>query len=231
MAGGAKRTGSGNTWRPLLNLGGLVLIGLVVWRIADVLLLLFGGVTTVGAFGSVALIIFVGIYFAMDPQLYRRGLIRMVPQHYRAPVDDALGASGHALSRWLLGQAISMVFVGVATAIGLAALGIPLAMSLGVIAGMLTFIPFFGALAAGVLAIVFAFTQGPQQALYVAILAIAIQQIEGHVLTPLVQRWAAQLPPVLSIMSSVVFGLLFGLVGVLFAAPLMVVLMTLVEKL
>ncbi len=187
--------------------------------------------TTVGAFGSVALIIFVGIYFAMDPQLYRRGLIRMVPQHYRAPVDDALGASGHALSRWLLGQAISMVFVGVATAIGLAALGIPLAMSLGVIAGMLTFIPFFGALAAGLLAIVFAFTQGPQQALYVAILAIAIQQIEGHVLTPLVQRWAAQLPPVLSIMSSVVFGLLFGLVGVLFAAPLMVVLMTLVEKL
>ena len=82
-------------------------------------------------------------------------------------------------------------------------------MSLGVIAGMLTFIPFFGALAAGVLAIVFASTQGPQQALYVAILAIAIQQIEGHVLTPLVQRWAAQLPPVLSIMSSVVFGLLF----------------------
>ena len=104
-------------------------------------------------------------------------------------------------------------------------------MSLGVIAGMLTFTPFFGALAAGVLAIVFASTQGPQQALYVAILAIAIQQIEGHVLTPLVQRWAAQLPPVLSIMSSVVFGLLFGLVGVLFAAPLMVVLMTLVEKL
>ena len=124
-----------------------------------------------------------------------------------------------------------MAFVGTATAIGLAALGLPLAFSLGVISGVLAFVPFFGALASSVLAVLFAFTQGPQQALYVAILTIAIQQVEGHLLTPLVQRWAAQIPPVLSIMASVAFGLLFGIVGVLFATPLMVVVMTLIEKL
>jgi predicted PurR-regulated permease PerM len=187
--------------------------------------------TTLGALGAVALIVFVGIYLAVDPVLYRRGLLRLVPLHYRDAIDEALSASGTALSKWLMGQSVSMLFVGIATAIGLEALGMPLALSLGVIAGLLTFIPFFGALGAGVLAVLFAFTQGPQQALYVAFLAIAIQQVEGHLLTPLVQRWAVQLPPVLSIMSSVVFGLLFGLVGVLFATPLMVVAMTLIEKL
>jgi len=186
---------------------------------------------TLGALGAVALIIFVGIYLAADPSLYRRGLLRLVPPTYRDAIDEAIDASGQALSKWLMGQGVSMLFVGTMTAIGLAALDMPLALSLGVIAGLLAFIPFFGAIAAGVLAVLFAFTQGPQQALYVAILCVAIQQIEGHVLMPLVQRWAVELPPVLAIMAGVIFGLLFGLIGVLFATPLMVVVMTLVQKL
>jgi predicted PurR-regulated permease PerM len=187
--------------------------------------------STLGALGAAALVIFVGIYLAVDPRLYRRGMLRLVPTHYRGSIHEAMDASGAVLSKWLMGQSISMLFVGTATAIGLAALGLPLAFSLGIISGVLAFVPFFGALASGVLAVLFAFTKGPQEALYVAILAIAIQQVEGHLLTPLVQRWAAQIPPVLSIMASVVFGLLFGIVGVLFATPLMVVVMTLIEKL
>lgn len=107
----------------------------------------------------------------------------------------------------------------------------PLALSLGFIAGLLGFIPFFGALASGVVAVLFAFTQGPTQALYVAGLCVVIQQIEGSILMPFVQRWAVALPPVLGIVSAVAFGLLFGIVGVLFATPLMVVTMVLVEKL
>jgi predicted PurR-regulated permease PerM len=186
---------------------------------------------TVGAVGAIALIAFVGIFLAGDPALYRRGLVALLPPGSRPAVDDALLASGRALSQWLLGQGISMLFVGIATAIGLALLGVPVAMSLGLIAGVLGFIPFFGPIISGVLAVLFAFTQGPQQALYVAILAIAIQQIEGNVLMPFIQRWAVSLPPVLGIMAGVVFGLLFGIVGLIFATPLMVVVMVLVRKL
>ena len=186
---------------------------------------------TLGAVGSVGLVLVLGVYLAADPQLYRRGLVRLVPPAWRSRVDGALFASGQALSRWLLGQGISMLFVGSATAIGLAVLGVPLAATIGVIAGVLAFIPFFGPIASGMLAVLLSFMQGPQQALYVAMLCVAIQQVEGNLLMPFVQRWAVNLPAVLGIIAAVVFGLLFGLAGVILATPLMVVVLMLVEKL
>lgn len=186
---------------------------------------------TIGAVGSVLLMIVTGIYLAVDPKLYRAGLVRLVAPDHRSRIDEALRDSGHALSRWLLGQGISMLFVGATTAIGLALLGMPLALSLGLIAAILAFIPFFGPIVSGVLAVLIAFLQGPTQALYVVALCVAIQQIEGNVLMPFIQRWAVALPPVLGILAAVVFGLLFGIVGIVFATPLMVVTMVLVQKL
>jgi predicted PurR-regulated permease PerM len=183
------------------------------------------------AVGGIGLVLVVGVYLAADPVLYREGLLRLVPPAYRGRVDEALLASGYALSRWLLGQGISMLFVGTSTAIGLALLGLPLALTLGLLAGALAFIPFFGPIASGVLAVLLAFMQGPELALYVAILCVVIQQIEGNLLMPLVQRWAVELPPVLGITAAVIFGLLFGLPGVILASPLMVVAMVLVRKL
>jgi predicted PurR-regulated permease PerM len=106
---------------------------------------------------------------------------------------------------------------------------VPLALAIGLISGLLAFIPFFGALVGGGLAVLVAFMEGPQTALHVLILCIAIQQVEGHVLMPLVQRWAVSLPPVLGLMSTLVFGVLFGVIGVLFATPMMVVVMTWVQ--
>lgn len=187
--------------------------------------------STLSALGAVGLVLVVGLYLAGDPALYREGLVRLVPPVIRRRMDDALLASGHALSRWLLGQGISMLFVGTATAIGLSLLGLPLALTLGLLAGALAFIPFFGPIASGVLAVLLAFMQGPEQALYVAGLCVLIQQIEGNLLMPLVQRWAVELPPVLGITAAVIFGLLFGLPGVILASPLMVVAMVLVRKL
>lgn len=186
---------------------------------------------TLGAIGSLGLLLVVGVYLAADPTLYRLGLVRLVPIAYRARIDGALLSSGEALRRWLLGQGISMLFVGSATAIGLALLGVPLALTVGLIAGVLAFVPFFGPIASGLLAVLLAFTQGPTQALYVLGLSVAIQQIEGNLLMPWVQRWAVELPPVLGITAAVIFGLLFGLPGVILATPLMVVAMVLVQKL
>lgn len=186
---------------------------------------------TLGAISSAGLMVIVGIYLAADPWLYRNGCVRLIPPAYRSQVDEALLASGRALSRWLLGQGISMLFVGSATAAGLFLLGMPLALSIGVIAGVLAFVPFFGPIASGILAVLLAFMEGPTQALYVAGLCILIQQIEGNFLMPFIQKWAVELPQVLGITAAVIFGLLFGLAGIIFATPLMVVAMVLVQKL
>lgn len=191
----------------------------------------YAATQTLNAVGTVLLMVLVGIYLAISPRLYRAGLVRLVPLPHRERIDAALLASGHALSRWLVAQSVSMLFVGISTAIGLALLGVPLALTLGVIAGLLAFVPFFGGLAAGVLSVLLAFTQGPTQALYVGLLSLAIQQVEGNVLMPLVERWAVSLAPALAIMAAVVFGVLFGLPGLVLSTPLMVVTVVLVKQL
>ncbi|CAN5296503.1 AI-2E family transporter [soil metagenome] len=186
---------------------------------------------TLGAVGTLGLMVVMGLYVAVSPELYRRGVLRLSPKAYRARLDDALTASGEGLALWLQGQAISMLVVGVSTAVGLWLLGIPLALAVGLISGLLAFIPFFGAIAGGLLAVLLAFIEGPQAALYVALLCIAIQQLEGHVITPIVQSRTVALPPVLGLAAAIVFGVLFGIMGVMFATPLMVIVMVLVQKL
>jgi predicted PurR-regulated permease PerM len=187
--------------------------------------------STFGALGGAALVLVMGLYLALAPRVYRDGLVRLMPLSVRARVGETLDACGTALSRWLLGQSISMLFVGATTAFGLWLLDVPLALSVGVLSGLLAFIPFFGAIAGGLLAVLLGFMQGPETALYVLGLALVIQQIEGNVLMPLVERWAVGLPPVLGIAATVMFGVLFGLLGVLLAAPAMIVLMVVVQQL
>ena len=186
---------------------------------------------TLGALGSFGLMILLGIYLAAEPQLYRQGFLSLMPSAQRPKAIDTLDACADAMGRWLKGQGVSMLLVGTATGLGLALLGIPLALILGLIAGLLAFVPFFGPIASGLLAVLLAFTEGPETALYVAGLCILIQQIEGNLLMPFIQRWAVQLPPVLGLLAVVIFAGLFGLAGVLFATPLMVMLMVLVKKL
>lgn len=189
------------------------------------------GATAFNALGLFLLMLLMGVFLAADPGLYRRGFLRLLPPRSRATVDDAFTQAGNSLLGWLKGQAISMLFVGVATAAGLALLDIPLAMTLGLIAGLLTFVPWVGPIAAGLLAVLLAFTEGPQKALYVAVLMLVIEQTQDNVLMPFVQKWAVALPPVLALISFLIFAGLFGPAGMLFATPLMVVLMALVQRL
>jgi predicted PurR-regulated permease PerM len=184
-----------------------------------------------GALSSLLLIVLMGVYLALDARRYRDGVVRLFSPPRRPQIGAALDATGDALTRWLLGQAVMMVTVGVAVAVGLSLLGMPMALALGLIAGLLEFVPFFGPIASGVLAVLVAFVQGPQQALYVALLFLALQQIEEGALVPLVQRWAVSLPPVLGLSGVLVFGALFGPLGVVFGTPLAVVAMVLVDRL
>jgi len=190
---------------------------------------LFG--SAVGAIGATVLMLVVGIYLAADPDLYRRGVLHLMPYRQRARVSRALGDAATGLSRWLLGQGVAMLAVGVLTAAGLALIGMPLAVPLGIIAGVLEFIPFFGTFGAGALIVLLAFTQGEAQALYAMLVCLAVQQFEGYVIQPFVQRWAIALPPALGLIAVIVFGVVFGPLGVVFAVPLMVVAMLLVQRL
>lgn len=190
-----------------------------------------GAALTLGALANIVLMFLLAAFLVAEPRLYKRGALRLLPVRHRDAVEQAIEACGQALQGWLKGQGLSMLFVGVATSAGLFLLGVPLALILGVVAGVLDFVPFFGPIASGVLAVLMAFAEGPQTALYVALLALGIQQIEGNVVVPLVQRWAVQLPPALGVVAVVVAATLFGLPGILLATPLMVVAMVLVQKL
>ena len=187
-----------------------------------------------GALGAVSgalLVVVVGIYLAADPALYRRGALRLLPVERRPVVDEALRSAGHGLQRWLLGQTLSMAAIGAMTAFGLAVLGLPMALTLGLIAGLLAFVPFFGAVTSGLLVVLLSFPHGPHVALQAALLCLAIQQIEEFVLLPFIQRWAVSLPPAVGLLGTVVFSLLFGLPGALVATPLLLVVMILVRQL
>jgi len=122
-----------------------------------------------------------------------------------------------------------MLINGSLTTAGLWLLGVPLAVSLGMLAGLLNFVPNFGPWIAAIPAVLIGFLQGPQQALNVALLYLVLQTIDGYVLTPLIDRRSVELPPVLTITAQVLLGLAFGFIGLLLASPLAAVVMILVK--
>ncbi|SFD48259.1 AI-2E family transporter [Massilia yuzhufengensis] len=191
--------------------------------------LFFGGV--IGALGNVVIILFVGIYFAATPQLYTNGVIRLVPQDHRPRAREVQKELGQTLSSWLLGKAASMLIVGVVTSVGLGMLGVPLALILGIIAGLLDFIPYLGPIMAGIPAVLLALSISQDLALYTILLFVGIQLVEGYVLQPLIEAKAVDLPPALVIVMQLVFGTLFGFAGVALATPLAAGLAVLVKML
>lgn len=172
-----------------------------------------------------------GIYLASQPRLYRTGFIKLLPPPRRALVAEAFDDSGRALKSWLGGQLISMIVVGTLTGLGLWALGVPLALALGIIAGLLDFVPLIGPLVAAVPALLLALTVSPTAALWTGALYLVVQQIEGNLLSPLIQQRAVDLPPALLLFALLGVGSLFGAVGVILAAPLTVVAYVLVKRL
>ena len=172
-----------------------------------------------------------GIYLAAQPELYRVGLLKLVPERGRMLAAQALDASARGLRLWLLGRIVSMTVVGFLTWIGLVLIGVPSALALGLLAALLEFVPFIGPVLAAVPAILLAFAESPEHALWTAFLFLAIQQFEGNILEPLVQQRAVDLPPALLLFAMVAGGLVFGIVGVILAAPLTVVVFVMVKRL
>jgi predicted PurR-regulated permease PerM len=178
--------------------------------------------------GTLVLILVVGIFFAVKPDLYKNGIALLVPQGRADRVREALDTSGRALWKWLLGMSMASLFAAVLTTIGLLIVGAPLPIALGILAGVLNFVPFVGPIVAAIPAVLIALAQDPQLAVWVVVVYIVVQQVEGNLILPLVQRKAAHLPPALMLLSIVAFSLLFGIGGVILAVPLAVVTMVFV---
>ena len=172
-----------------------------------------------------------GVFLAAQPRFYATGALELFPESRRPLLGKAMTESETALRLWLKGQLIAMAAVGTLTGVGLWALGVPSALVLGLIAGLLEFVPYLGPILSAVPGILLALAVSPDLAIWVALLYFAVQQFEGYVLTPLVQQYAVDLPGVVLLFSLLAFGTLFGTLGIILAAPLTVVTYVLVKRL
>ncbi len=175
--------------------------------------------STIGMFGSLVIIIVTGIYFAAAPRTYTNGVVTLVAPARRPRARQILRELGDTLRGWLFGQMIDMAVVAVLTGFGLFLLGIPLALPLALVAGLCNFVPYVGAIAGAFPAVLIAFGQSPIDALWVAVLFIAIQTAEGYFIMPQIQKRTIHLPPALAILSQTVLGTLFGAFGLILATP------------
>lgn len=183
------------------------------------------GVTTL------VLVVVAGIFLAIEPAKSREGLLSVFPIDRRPRLREVLNSCGHALKGWLKAQLFSMVLVGSLTGIGLAIIGVPSALGLGLLTGLAQFVPIVGPIISTVPAVLVAATQGWETAAATLGLYVVVSQLESNFITPMVQRNVANLPVVLGIFAVVGIGTLFGPLGVLFATPLALVVHTLVTML
>jgi predicted PurR-regulated permease PerM len=180
---------------------------------------------------AVILVLFVGAYLSVRPELYLRGSLRFFPDRTRRQVRDVLYETGDALRWWILGQMISMAVVGIITTIGLLVVGVPMAVPLALIAALLTFVPYIGAIISAIPALMIGFSVSTHMALYVVLVFLIAHAVEGYLLAPMVQHRFVYLPPALILANQFLMELLVGVVGVALATPLLVVEMVLIERL
>ena len=180
---------------------------------------------------SMVMVLFIGIYLAISPQLYTDLFLSFFADPMRRRVARLLEAMGSALRWWLTGQLIAMAAVGVITTGGLLLIGAPMAISLGVLAMLLTFVPYVGAIVSAIPAILLAFTKDGHMAYYVILVYLLAHIVEGYILVPLIQHKLVYLPPAMILAWQFLMEIFTGTVGVTFATPVMVVGMVLIKKL
>jgi predicted PurR-regulated permease PerM len=180
---------------------------------------------------SVVMVLFLGLYLSTGPQLYTALFLSFFPSPLRTRVARLLDATASALRWWLLGQLTAMAVVGVITTAGLLIIGAPMAISLGVIAMLLTFVPYVGAIVSAIPAVLLAFTKDSHMALSVILVYLVAHIVEGYIVVPLIQHRLVYLPPALILATQFLMDIFAGTAGVTFATPLMVVAMVLIKKL
>lgn len=187
--------------------------------------------STFGVLGDIYVVLFLGIFFTVSPKIYVQGFLKLIPPSRKKKASDVVHTIGASLTKWLKGKLFAMLIVAVLTAIGLLVIGVPMAFTLALIAGILNFIPNFGPLIAMIPAVLIALMQGPTTALFVAGLYIFIQTLESNVITPQIQKKLINIPPALIVIAQLLMGVLTGGWGLLLATPLMLIIMLAVQEL
>ena len=189
------------------------------------------GTTILGAFGGLLLAVIGAFFLAADPEKYLKGTVKLFPKAHHEQMEDALRAAGRALKLWLLSQLVSMSFIGVLVWLGAWIIGLPAPLALGLFAGITEFIPYLGPWLGAAPAVLLAFAEGGTTVLWTGLLFVVVQQIEANLIAPLVQQQMVEIPAALTLFAVVAIGLLFGVTGLVVAAPLTVVAYVLVTKL
>lgn len=177
--------------------------------------------TALGALTGFVLVVFAGLFMAIDPRTYGFGLLRLVPATRRLTAMEVLENIGHTLRRWMAAQAAGMLIIGLMTAIGLAIIGVPAWLALGIIAGILEFIPYVGPALSFIPAIAVGLAVSPSTALWVVGLYAIIQFLESNLVMPLLVKGAVRLPPALTLLFQAMMATLFGFLGLLLAVPIL----------
>jgi len=186
--------------------------------------------TPFGFVVNVLYIFFTGLYLAANPQMYRDGLVALVPVRHRNKFRHVCNEAGEALWKWTIARVASMVIIGVLSWIGLTLLGIPMAAMLAVLTALLEFLPNIGAVLALAPPMLLAVSEGPYMPLYVILLYMGIQFLESYFITPMIHEREDNLPAAVVIAAQLLFGLLFGMLGVAFAMPIALVAMLFIQR-
>jgi predicted PurR-regulated permease PerM len=188
-----------------------------------------GGVA--GVLGNLVVIVFLGLYVAVDPSIYRQGTLLLVPPDKRARAGSVLDESAITLRWWVIGQLVSMAIIAALTYVALLLVGMPAALILALITGLFAFIPYIGSFVAGAMIVLFGLAQGATMAFWGLGVYFLVQLVESYVLAPIVQRWSVNISPALIIGGLTVLGGVFGIWGFILAAPLLAVFRILVLRL
>ena len=193
--------------------------------------------TAIGALTSIILMLVIGIFIAMEPRLYDRGIAWMLPLRHRQRFYEIGDRVGWTLRRLLAGRLVGMIFEGVFTYVMLAYVGqlfgippVPMAALLGLLTGLLAFIPNIGAIVSGILMVAVGFSAGPSQGLWAIFVYFFVQNFDGYIVIPYIARRTVDLAPAVVLAAQLLLGALFGILGVLFADPILAALkVTLME--
>jgi predicted PurR-regulated permease PerM len=182
--------------------------------------------STFAVSGAFMLVLFIAAYIGVDPALYHGGLLELFPARQRARAALALAEIATTLRRWLVTQLIAMVVIGGVTTVFLFAVHVKAALPLGILAGVLKFIPIVGSIFAAIPAIAMAFIDSPHKALVIAIGYFVIQFLENHLLVPILMKHGVNIPPALTLGIQALMALLFGFLGLLVAVPFLAAILT-----
>jgi predicted PurR-regulated permease PerM len=183
----------------------------------------------VGALGNFFIVLFLGLSFAAQPSVYRKGVLQLTPRKYRADMTDIVDRISDTLERWLIAQMITMVAVGAVTWIGLMLIGVPSAFILGVQAGLLAFIPTVGALLAGLIVVLASLASGWVAAASALVLFLGVHAMESYVLTPILQRQALDIPAATLFAFQIMLGVVFGVWGLALALPVLAIIKVVID--